>query len=201
VGDYPLQETVGHRRCGAHSPRFYCGHRFHRYGRCFSNGHRMCMGSHAATVALEALPHEPGTRGELRRPRFSVGQGEDRKPALTLCGAEPFRVGEPSPLVSGAPLHRRRYQPPGLLPQTIDSNRSRLVLQPSKWAHRPGSIYSAEIWAGNAEPVPRTTSLPHLWEEETPSGLSLKDESVHWRRTHLGDSRPPAEAPMAASSL
>jgi hypothetical protein len=37
--------------------------------------------------------------------------------------------------------------------------------------------------------------------EEMPGGLSLKDDSVHQRRTHLGDSRRPAEAPMAASSL
>src|SRR5580704_2222458 len=66
--------------------------------------------------------------------------------------------------------------------------------------HRPGSIYDAEIWAGSAEHVPQTNSLPHPWRRRR-AGVSLKDGSVHWRRTHVGDSKPPAEAPTAASSL
>lgn len=48
--------------------------------------------------------------------------------------------------------------------------------------HRPGSIYDAEIWAGSAEHVPQTNSLPHPWRRRR-AGVSLKDGSVHWRRT------------------
>ena len=48
---------------------------------------------------------------------------------------------------------------------------------------------------------PRCLTLAVSTLEEMPGGLSLKDDSVHQRRTHLGDSRRPAEAPMAASSL
>jgi hypothetical protein len=66
LGVHPPPETVGHRRCRAHSYRLCCGDDIHRYRRCFSHGHGMGMGRRTAKVALEALPNKPETREQLR---------------------------------------------------------------------------------------------------------------------------------------
>lgn len=67
----PLRETIWHGG-GTHRHRLRCGNDLHRYFRCFCYDHGMGVGGHAAKVTQEALPNESGTRGQLRRPRFSA---------------------------------------------------------------------------------------------------------------------------------